>query len=389
MPGMDGLEAARRIRAAEADSRRRAHADRRAHRQCLAGGPRRLPRRRHGRLPGQAARSRAACARLDRRAVRARALCGLKLATVPHIVINPCRAPWCMDRRTAASIRATGIAESDGIRADECDATTCDPRQLAARPVRAACAAAARRRARPAFRRCRPMAACRPAPRARTGRRRALGRHRRARGAARAHRRGSAPGAEAALPRVLRGEVRRSPNPARLLARRDVDAYRRDLRSPAGGRSRRAATRPRKPPAVVGTYRLLRQDVAERHGGFYTAGEFDIGALIGAPPRAALPRARPLLRAAALSQQAHGRAAVARHLDLCAAAPARRDDRLRQPRRHRSRRGSRCRCRSCITTRARRSSGAPRALPRPLRRDEPACRRRRSTRRRRCARCRR
>ena len=33
-------------------------------------------------------------------------------------------------------------------------------------------------------------------------------------------------------------------------------------------------------PAVVGTYRLLRQDVAEDHGGFYTAGEFDIGALI-------------------------------------------------------------------------------------------------------------
>jgi len=31
---------------------------------------------------------------------------------------------------------------------------------------------------------------------------------------------------------------------------------------------------------VVGTYRLLRQDVAERHGGFYTAGEFEIGALM-------------------------------------------------------------------------------------------------------------
>jgi putative hemolysin len=33
-------------------------------------------------------------------------------------------------------------------------------------------------------------------------------------------------------------------------------------------------------PVVVGTYRLLRQDVAERHGGFYTAGEFDIDRLI-------------------------------------------------------------------------------------------------------------
>ena len=36
---------------------------------------------------------------------------------------------------------------------------------------------------------------------------------------------------------------------------------------------------PRK-PKVVGTYRLLRQDVAERHGGFYTAGEYDLGGLL-------------------------------------------------------------------------------------------------------------
>ena len=33
-------------------------------------------------------------------------------------------------------------------------------------------------------------------------------------------------------------------------------------------------------PAVVGTYRLLRQRLAEDHGGFYTAGEFDIGGLL-------------------------------------------------------------------------------------------------------------
>jgi len=31
---------------------------------------------------------------------------------------------------------------------------------------------------------------------------------------------------------------------------------------------------------VIGTYRLLRQDVAERHGGFYSAGEFDISGLL-------------------------------------------------------------------------------------------------------------
>src|SRR5579864_774045 len=34
------------------------------------------------------------------------------------------------------------------------------------------------------------------------------------------------------------------------------------------------------PSAVVGTYRLLRQEVAERHHGFYTAGEFAIDDLI-------------------------------------------------------------------------------------------------------------
>lgn len=31
---------------------------------------------------------------------------------------------------------------------------------------------------------------------------------------------------------------------------------------------------------VVGTYRLLRREVAERHGGFYSAGEFDLGPLL-------------------------------------------------------------------------------------------------------------
>ncbi|PTQ13453.1 hemolysin-like protein [Sphingomonas oleivorans] len=34
-------------------------------------------------------------------------------------------------------------------------------------------------------------------------------------------------------------------------------------------------------PKVVGTYRLLRQSVAEGHGGFYSAGEFDLAPLIG------------------------------------------------------------------------------------------------------------
>ncbi|WP_299819748.1 GNAT family N-acetyltransferase [uncultured Roseibium sp.] len=37
-------------------------------------------------------------------------------------------------------------------------------------------------------------------------------------------------------------------------------------------------------PAIVGTYRILRQEIADRHGGFYTAGEYNIQALIDANP---------------------------------------------------------------------------------------------------------
>jgi putative hemolysin len=61
------------------------------------------------------------------------------------------------------------------------------------------------------------------------------------------------------------------------LTRRDIDAF--DAicdhllvidHAHDGGRS----------PAVVGTYRLLQQSVAQRHHGFYTAAEFDIGRLV-------------------------------------------------------------------------------------------------------------
>lgn len=41
----------------------------------------------------------------------------------------------------------------------------------------------------------------------------------------------------------------------------------------------------RKRPNIVGTYRLLRQDVAEANGGFYTQGEYDIQPLLLANPR--------------------------------------------------------------------------------------------------------
>ena len=38
---------------------------------------------------------------------------------------------------------------------------------------------------------------------------------------------------------------------------------------------------------VVGTYRLLRQEVADRHGGFYTENEFDIAGMIERHPACA------------------------------------------------------------------------------------------------------
>ncbi|HVZ54896.1 MAG TPA: GNAT family N-acyltransferase [Pseudolabrys sp.] len=80
--------------------------------------------------------------------------------------------------------------------------------------------------------------------------------------------------------RVFYQEGSAIPNPGRLFARRDVDGY--DaicdhlLVLDHDARDRGVHNR----PAVVGTYRLLRQSLAEDHGGFYTAGEFDIGGLI-------------------------------------------------------------------------------------------------------------
>ena len=69
------------------------------------------------------------------------------------------------------------------------------------------------------------------------------------------------------------------------LIRRDKDAFDRvcdhllvidheKLTGPPGARK----------PSVVGTYRLLRQEVAERNFGFYSAGEFDIAPLIARHP---------------------------------------------------------------------------------------------------------
>ncbi len=70
-------------------------------------------------------------------------------------------------------------------------------------------------------------------------------------------------------------------SPGRLFARRDVDAYDAicDHLLVLDHAARDGHTLNR--PTVVGTYRLLRQPLAEEYGGFYTASEFDIGDLIG------------------------------------------------------------------------------------------------------------
>jgi putative hemolysin len=79
--------------------------------------------------------------------------------------------------------------------------------------------------------------------------------------------------------RVFYEEMSATADAASKLARRDIDPFDAicdqllvlDHDAPRG---------PSRKPSVVGTYRLLRQDVAERHSGFYSAGEFDVGALI-------------------------------------------------------------------------------------------------------------
>ncbi|MBX3512440.1 MAG: GNAT family N-acetyltransferase [Xanthobacteraceae bacterium] len=80
---------------------------------------------------------------------------------------------------------------------------------------------------------------------------------------------------------VFYKEMSAIPAAATLLARRDVDAFDticdhlnvvdHDWPRLVFGLKR---------PRVVGTYRLLRQEIAQHHGGFYTQNEFDVGALM-------------------------------------------------------------------------------------------------------------
>ncbi|MEZ5774182.1 MAG: GNAT family N-acyltransferase [Hyphomicrobiaceae bacterium] len=85
--------------------------------------------------------------------------------------------------------------------------------------------------------------------------------------------------------KVFYEEMAAKPNTAAMLMRRDEDAYDRfcdhllvvDHAVPAEG-----AGGWRRHPRVVGTYRVLRQEVAEQNGGFYTQGEYDIAPLVAA-----------------------------------------------------------------------------------------------------------
>lgn len=79
--------------------------------------------------------------------------------------------------------------------------------------------------------------------------------------------------------RVFFTEGGASAGVAARLARRDIDAFDR-LCDHLLVIDHAADRGLRRTPTVVGTYRLLRQDVAERHAGFYSADEFAVGELI-------------------------------------------------------------------------------------------------------------
>lgn len=84
--------------------------------------------------------------------------------------------------------------------------------------------------------------------------------------------------------RVFCEEMSAIPDVMSRLKRRDMDAFDlicdhllvidHDAKSRTG----------RRKPRIVGTYRLLRQEVAERYSGFYTQAEFDVAPLLAANP---------------------------------------------------------------------------------------------------------
>ncbi|HEX8165918.1 MAG TPA: GNAT family N-acyltransferase [Beijerinckiaceae bacterium] len=85
--------------------------------------------------------------------------------------------------------------------------------------------------------------------------------------------------------KVFYEEMSAVPNGASLFSRRDLDEYDAicDHLLVLDHAAKPAAFRKSK-PQVVGTYRLLRQEVADRHFGFYSAGEYDVGPLLDRNP---------------------------------------------------------------------------------------------------------
>jgi putative hemolysin len=85
--------------------------------------------------------------------------------------------------------------------------------------------------------------------------------------------------------KVFYEEMSAVPNAGSLLLRRDVDEYD-TICDHLLVLDHDAPPKPFRPhkPKVVGTYRLLRQDVSDRNWGFYTAGEYDIAPMVGAHP---------------------------------------------------------------------------------------------------------
>jgi L-ornithine Nalpha-acyltransferase len=85
--------------------------------------------------------------------------------------------------------------------------------------------------------------------------------------------------------KVFYEEMSAVPDALAMLSRRDEDAYDAvfdhllvlDHGKPSNGRRWRR-------PKVVGTYRMLRQEVADLYDGFYTQGEYDIAPLLQAKP---------------------------------------------------------------------------------------------------------
>jgi len=78
--------------------------------------------------------------------------------------------------------------------------------------------------------------------------------------------------------RVFYKEMCAVPDAGKMIAQRDVDAF--DAFCDHVIVLDHASRGPTGKPAIVGTYRLLRQQFAERTGGFYSAGEFDIAPLL-------------------------------------------------------------------------------------------------------------